>query len=155
MHVPVIGSQFLRFVAAGGTSVVFNFATRHLLGHVMPFELAVALAYLVGMAIAYGLTRWLVFPASGRGSLSELTRFAIVNAGSLAIVMAVSVTLLRGVFPAIGFVWHAEDVAHLIGLSGTAVTAFLGHWLFTFAPIAKTHGPASRSSYAPASRSSD
>ena len=125
--------QFIKFVMAGGTSVVGNFTTRHLLGEIMPFELAVVLAYLVGMIIAYTLMRLFVFERSGQSTGQEFTRFALVNMVSLAIVMIISVGLLRVVFPAIGFNFYPADVAHLIGLSFTAVTAFVGHRSFTFA----------------------
>ena len=51
-------------------------------------------------------------------------------------VLLISVGLLRLLFPAIGFDWYAEDVAHFVGLCGTAVTGYVGHKLFTFAPAA-------------------
>jgi putative flippase GtrA len=40
--------------------------------------------------------------------------------------------LLHIVFPAIGFFWHAEDIAHFIGLSVPAVTSYFGHKHYTF-----------------------
>lgn len=127
-------SQFLRFLLAGGTSVVCNFTARHILGYVVPFELAVALAYLVGMITAYGMMYLFVFPASGRGHGAGFMRFAVVNVFSLAAVMVISVMLVRVIFPAVGFGWHPEDVAHFIGLCSTIITGYIGHRLFTFAP---------------------
>lgn len=127
-------SQFLRFLLAGGASVACNFTARHLLGYVVPFELAVALAYLVGMLTAYAMMYVFVFPASGRGHGSGFMRFAVVNIFSLAAVMVVSVMLVRVIFPAVGFGWYPEDVAHFIGLCSTIITGYVGHRLFTFAP---------------------
>ncbi len=128
-------AQFVRFLFAGGTSVIFNFLSRHLLGYIVPFEVAVCLAYLVGMITAYGLMYLFVFPVSGRGHGSGFFRFAIVNVFSLLMVLLISVGLLRLAFPIIGFDWHPEDVAHFIGLCGTAITGYIGHKLFTFHPI--------------------
>ena len=72
-------------------------------------------------------------PAGARGS--ELFRFAIVNVFALAQVWLVSVGLARLAFPAIGFAWHAEDIAHLIGVAIPAVTSYFGHRHFSFAKI--------------------
>jgi len=53
--------RYIRFLLAGGTSALLNSATRWVLNLFMSFELAVALAYLVGMASAYALMRIFVF----------------------------------------------------------------------------------------------
>ena len=127
-------SQFLRFLVTGGIAAVVNLACRYALNRYMPFEMAVVLAYLVGMALAYGLARLLVFPASGRPIASEARRFAVVNVVALVLVWLVSVGLARLVFPAIGFTWHANDISHLIGVAVPTLTSFFGHRLYTFAP---------------------
>src|SRR3546814_14697439 len=94
-----------------------------LLSHVMAYEAAVALAYLAGMATAYLLSRAFVFARSGRTVADEALRFALVNLVALAQVWVVSVGLARLAFPAMDFAWHAEDIAHLIGLPIPAVPA--------------------------------
>ena len=124
--------QFLKFLLTSGFAALVNLAARYLLNRVMAFEVAVVLAYLVGMAVAYVLARLFVFEASGRSVASEFRRFAIVNLVSLAIVWLVSVSLARLVFPAIGFAWHPDDVAHLIGVLAPAITSYLGHRFYTF-----------------------
>jgi putative flippase GtrA len=85
------------------------------------------------MTTAYLLNRHFVFAASGRGVASEYTRFALVNLAAVAQVWIVSVGLARLVFPAIGFTWHAETVAHVIGVAIPVFTSYLGHKHFSFA----------------------
>lgn len=126
-------SEFLKFLMTGGLAALANLASRYALNLVMPFEAAVVVAYLIGMTTAYILARLFVFQRSGRSVASEVRRFAIVNVVALAIVWLVSVGLARLLFPAVGFTWHADDIAHLIGVLSTAVSSYFGHRLYTFA----------------------
>lgn len=127
--------EFSRFVLTGGIAAGVNVVARWGLSHVMSYEVAVAVAYLFGMTTAYLLARIFVFELSGRSAGSELFRFAIVNVFALAQVWLVSVGLARLAFPAIGFVWHAETIAHLIGVAVPAVTSYFGHRHFSFAKV--------------------
>lgn len=127
-----MSAQFVKFLITGGIAAFVNVASRYVLNRVVQFEVAVALAYLVGMTTAYVLTRNFVFEDSGRAVATEFRRFATVNLFGLVVVWIVSVGLARLVFPAIGFVWHADDVAHLIGVLAPAVTSYLGHKHYTF-----------------------
>jgi putative flippase GtrA len=125
--------RFVLFVLAGGTAALVNILSRIALNWVMPYEVAIIVAYLCGMTTAYLLNRYFVFAASGRGVASEYTRFALVNLAAVAQVWIVSVGLARLVFPAIGFAWHAETVAHVIGVAIPVFTSYLGHKHFSFA----------------------
>ncbi|GHD61801.1 hypothetical protein GCM10017083_49660 [Thalassobaculum fulvum] len=129
----IVLGEFGRFLVTGGVAAGVNVGTRWLLSHAMVYEVAVAVAYLVGMATAYALTRLFVFERSGRAMVDEAVRFAIVNMVALAQVWVVSVGLARLAFPAVGFAWHAEDIAHLIGVAIPAVTSYFGHRHFSFA----------------------
>jgi putative flippase GtrA len=60
-------------------------------------------------------------------------RFALVNIAAIAQVWIVSVGLARFVFPAAGFTWHAETVAHVIGVAVPVFTSYVGHKRFSFA----------------------
>lgn len=121
-----------RFLLLGGFSAGVNLATRFLLTPALGFEAAVPVAYMIGMAVAYTLFRVFVFDASGRSMASEVWRFAVVNIVALFLVWAISVGLARLVFPAIGFTWYAEDVAHLIGVLSPALSSWIGHKRYTF-----------------------
>jgi putative flippase GtrA len=126
-------SRFMLFVAAGGTAALVNILSRILLNWIMPYEAAIVVAYLCGMTTAYLLNRHFVFASSGRSVASEYTRFALVNLAAVVQVWIVSVGLARLVFPAIGFAWHAETVAHVIGVAVPVFTSYLGHKHFSFA----------------------
>ena len=129
----IVLGEFGRFLVTGGIAAGANVLSRWLLNFVMPFEWAVVVAYLVGMTTAYVLSKLFVFSRSGRSVGDEFFRFALVNVVALVQVWLVSVGLARYLFPAIGFTWHAEDVAHLIGVVIPAVTSYLGHRHFSFA----------------------
>jgi len=124
--------EFLRFVAASAASVPFNLAARVLFSMVMPFEIALIPAHLVGMTVAYLLNRRFVFVSTRPRRIDEIWRFAAVNLVSLLQTWAVSVGLLRLVFPAIGYGWNAEFSAHAIGIGSTAIVAFIGHKRISF-----------------------
>lgn len=125
--------QFARFVVAAGLSVPVNVGARVVLSWVMPYEAAVAVSHLLGMATAYTLTRLFVFERSGHTVKREFSRFAMVNVLSLAQTWIVAVGLLRFVFPRVGFEHEPELVAHLAGLGFTAITSFWAHRRYSFA----------------------
>ena len=125
--------RFLKFLVTGGIAALVNLLSRYALNRLMPFEVAVVVAYLLGMATAYLLARRFVFDASGRSVASEVRRFVLVNIVALGFVWAISVGLARIVFPAIAFTWHADDIAHLVGVLAPAVTSYVGHRFYTFA----------------------
>lgn len=123
---------FLRFLAAGGFAALVNLVSRYLLTPVIGFKLSIAVAYLFGMVVAFILFRTLVFARSGASVAAESYRFVIVNLIALTLVWIISVALASVAFPAIGFTWHAEDVAHFIGTCIPAATSFIGHSVYTF-----------------------
>ena len=125
-------AEFLRFLVTGGIAALVNLGCRLALQPVMAFEWAVAVAYLAGMITAFLLARRYVFGASGSGIAGEYLRFAAVNVVGFCLVWLVSVGLARFAFPAIGFAWHAETVAHVIGVLSPALPSFWGHKAFTF-----------------------
>ena len=127
-----MNSQFIRFLLTGGTAAGVNLASRYFINLFISFEMAVVVAYLIGMTTAYLLARQFVFETSGRSFSSEFYRFAFVNLFALIFVWGISVGLVRIVFPAMSFSWHADDIAHLIGVLAPAITSYFGHRLYTF-----------------------
>ena len=141
---------FRNFLLVGGIAAVANWGSRFAFQRVMDLNWAVVCAYLIGMTTAYVLSRIFVFEASGRKVADEAARFTFVNMFALGIVWIVTVGLARWAFPAIGFHWHAEAVAHGIGVLSPAVTSYLGHRHFTFAkPAAKAEVSAGAPSSSP------
>lgn len=125
--------RFLLFLFAGGIAAIVNILSRIALNWAMRYEIAIVVAYLCGMTTAYVLNKVFVFDASGRDVSDEYLRFALVNLIAVAQVWIVSVVLARIVFPATGFGWHSETIAHVIGVAVPIFTSYLGHKHFTFA----------------------
>jgi len=125
--------RFARFLVVGGIAALVNILSRIGFNLVMSYEAAIVFAYLCGMTTAYGLNRLFVFSPSGRAVYDEYLRFTIVNLVALTLVWTVSVGLAFYLFPAIGFTWHAETVAHIVGVTVPAVTSYFGHRYFSFA----------------------
>jgi putative flippase GtrA len=115
-------------------AALVNVLSRIALNLAMSYEAAIVIAYICGMTTAYLLNKLFVFSPSGRSIHDEYVRFALVNALALALVLIVSVGLARSVFPAIGFTWHADTVAHIVGVSAPIFVSYLGHQYFSFAP---------------------
>jgi putative flippase GtrA len=122
----------VRFLLAAGASVPVNLASRVLFSTVIPFAVAIVLSQIVGMVVAYGLTRTFVFQSTRTSWTGELARFAAVNLLSLAQMWIVSIVTLYAVMPAFGYDFFKEFSAHAVGLFSTSVTAFFGHKLYSF-----------------------
>jgi putative flippase GtrA len=125
--------QFGFFMVTGGIAALVNLGTRIAFDLVMPFEIAVIVAYLCGMTVAYVLARQFVFERSGRAVHDEYVRFALVNLAAVIQVWIVSVGLAEIVFPRLRFTWHSYTVAHFIGVVVPVFTSYIGHKRFSFA----------------------
>lgn len=139
------GGEFARFLVTGGIAAGVNIGSRYVLSMAMIYEVAVIVAYLCGMVTAYMLARVAVFERSGRSRRAEFIRFALVNVVAAAQVWLISVGLVRLVFPWMGLTWHAEEIAHVIGVVFPVFTSYLGHRHFSFA---KASTPEQRSNQA-------
>ena len=123
-----------RFLVAGGLASLFNWLVRFPLSLLLPFELAVGVAYAFGMGIGFALYRSWVFPGSALPLRVQAARFIAVNAAGLAIVMLSAKGFLvflgsGGLLP----VSRAEALAHAAAIVLGAVVNFLGHRTLTFA----------------------
>jgi putative flippase GtrA len=67
-----------------------------------------------------------------RAIAKEYLQFGLANLVAIVQVWCVSVGLARLLFPAIGFDWHAETVARVIGVASPVYTSYLGHEHFSF-----------------------
>jgi putative flippase GtrA len=128
-----LNSPFARFMVAGGLAAIVNIGSRILLSFVMSYGLAIVVAYLIGMTTAYLLMKIFVFETSGKSVSHEYMRFGLVNLVALVQVWIVSEALDKWLFPALHFTWHAETVAHTIGVLSPVAASYLGHKSFTFA----------------------
>lgn len=126
-------ARLLRFILIGGFASLVNFLARILIDLVTTYEAAIVLAFPVALTTAFLLNRSFVFDAREREWKGQYWRFLLVNLVALVQVFVVSVGLARFVFPAIGFAWHAEAIAHAIGLASPILTSYWAHKRYSFA----------------------
>ena len=135
--------RFGRFLVLGGMAAAVNWGSRFAWSLVAPFEVAVLLAYLTGMAVAFVSFRLFVFPASTLPVAVQVRNFVLVNLVGMSLALLTAVALDRVIFPAVGFRFHAEAVAHAIAVMVPVITSWSGHRRFTFAANpAERHGEA-------------
>src|SRR4051812_22245812 len=108
--------QFAAFLLAGGLAALANIGSRILFSLVIRYEIAIVLAFAIGVTAGFALNRAFVFKAAEGAAHGQYRRFLLVNLLALAQVWAVSVALARLVLPALGFDWHAETLAHVAGV---------------------------------------
>jgi putative flippase GtrA len=124
--------NFLNFVAVGIAAGMLNVVARLLFSTFVAYEVAIVLAFAVALSFAFLLNRLLVFPDSRGAPAVQFARFAAVNLLALMQVWLISVGLARYLFPWIGFDWHAETVAHVIGVASPVLTSFPAYMYFVF-----------------------
>lgn len=132
--VPPRNSRFLSFLFVGGFAALVNVSARFFLSYILSYSVAIFLAYLVGMATAYILSKKFVYEKSGRAASHEILWFTLVNLFGVLQVWVVSIALARYAFPALGISWHTETLAHVIGVSSPAITSYFGHKHLSFRP---------------------
>ncbi|MCX7033402.1 MAG: GtrA family protein [Arenimonas sp.] len=128
----MIRRQFVLFVVAGGIAAAANFLSRIGLSQVMAYVPAIVLAYGIGMLTAFVLNRAFVFTAPSNSMRSQVGWFIGVNLLAVAQTVLISLGLARWLFPAVGFGFHPETVAHAVGVIVPVFTSFIGHRLLTF-----------------------
>jgi len=124
--------EFLAFLVTSGIAAIANVLARLVFSQFIAYEIAVVLAYLIGMFVAYMLARKYVFEASGQKVSREVSGFILINLIALAQVWLVSVGLYRFILPAINWTLHPDLIAHLIGVASPAFTSFFGHKYISF-----------------------
>jgi putative flippase GtrA len=124
--------QFAAFVATGSLAAATNLLARWLLNFMMPFELAVVLAYLAGMAVAFALFQRVIFGNPGTPLKRRVIRFTQVNMLGMALAWAVSILMARTVLPFIGWTFHPFEVAHLVGVAAPTFSSYFLHRGYTY-----------------------
>lgn len=124
--------QFGLFLLVGGTAAAVNWLARLWLQSYASFAAAVALAYGVGVIVAFILNCIFVFPNSRQTLLHRISFFVATNLTMFPLVWIVSVITERYVMPLLGIVAYAEGLSHGIGLAAPVLASFLIHKFFTF-----------------------
>lgn len=127
-----ISPQFLRFLIAGGVAAAANMGARVVFSVFFEYGLAVVLAYLVGMLVAFLLMRGHVFDARSGPLAPQVTKFVVVNMLAVLQTLVISLLLARWLLPSMGIVTYADALAHIVGVLVPAVTSYFGHRLLTF-----------------------
>ncbi len=128
----MISRQFLLFIIAGGIAAAANFGSRIALSNVMPYVPAIIVAYVIGMISAFLLNRRFVFDQASNALHHQAAWFVAINLLAVLQTLAVSLLLAHWLFPAIGMRFHAETVAHLVGVAVPVFTSYAGHKALTF-----------------------
>jgi len=124
--------EFVRFLATGSIAAITNLVVRYLLDFVMPFELAVILAYIAGMVVAFLLFQKVIFGDPDTPLRRRLIRFTQVNLIGMALAWIISTTLARFLLPAVGWTFHPFEVAHSVGVAAPAFSSYFLHKFYTF-----------------------
>jgi putative flippase GtrA len=122
----------MRFLAAGGFAAAANIGSRIVFSQWVALPIAVVLAYLVGMGVAFALMRKYVF-STGRGGIRrQATIFVLVNIAAVIQTLVVPLLLARFLLPWAGVRSHVDLIAHVVGVGVPLLTSFFGHKLWSF-----------------------
>ena len=124
--------EFLLFLITGGVAALVNVLSRVGFSQLLRFELAVLLAYGLGMLTAYFLARKFVFLQSRTSVRRSFAAFALVNLFALLQTWLVSVGLRNWLLPLLGIVVLRDLIAHGIGVAVPVLSSYFGHKHISF-----------------------
>jgi putative flippase GtrA len=124
--------RFALFVVVGLLSAIVSVIVRALLSRVAVFEVAVALAQLLGLVVAFSLGRMIVFTEFSGSLARACRRFFIVNLVSLTIATLVSALFYRSALPFLGWNFYPDYTAHFLGLGAATLPSYFGHRFYSF-----------------------
>lgn len=127
-----IKRQFLLFVLSGGVAALVNIVSRVGFSQLLRFELAVLVAYGVGMVTAYVLARRFVFSANRQSVRRSFAGFALVNLVAVLQTWLVGIGMRHLLLPLIGVTALVDLIAHSCGVIVPVFTSFLGHKHISF-----------------------
>ena len=125
-------TQFIFFIAAGGAAAIVNFGSRFVYSQWVSFSIAIVLAYLTGMVIAFLLARLFVFNQSQQSFWRSVFLFCAVNTIAVLQTWLISMILFLYVLPYWGVARFAAEIAHGVGVLVPVFTSYLGHKRFSF-----------------------
>lgn len=119
--------QFLTFLLTGGVAATVNFVTRIIYNRWTDFSVAIALAYVTGMIVAFVLAKLFVFKNSQQVFHYSVLFFVLVNIAAVLQTWIISMLLLYYVLPSIGVRLFLPEIAHAVGIVVPVFTSYLGH----------------------------
>jgi putative flippase GtrA len=126
-----LSTQFLRFLFVGVTAAFLHWLARYWLNIWVSFPLAVALAYVVGIAVAFELNRRFVFPASGRPKTKQARDFILVNLAFFPVVW-VAALVFKKLLQQTGVSYFVDGIAHGLAISLPVLMTFLIYKFIAF-----------------------
>ena len=127
-----VTGRFTKFVVVGIGAAAINIVSRAIFSQFVIFEIAVVLAFPVALTFAFLLSRHFVFEQSEHQSGGQYARFAVVNLVALVQVWLVTISFNEWLLPYIGWTWHAELLAHAIGVGSPILSSYYAHKYYTF-----------------------
>jgi putative flippase GtrA len=124
--------SFVKFVMIGGIAALVNFVSRYYVYRMMDFKVALVLAYITGMLVAFILYKAFVFPSTKNSLAKSWSYFVMVNLIGICICWLVSVIFAYYILPIFGVEQRRFEIAHLIGIVAPMFTSFIGHKYFSF-----------------------
>ncbi len=126
-----LSKQFLGFVAVGGTAALLHWLARILMSEWLSFPVAVCLAYVLGMLVAFVLNKQFIFVRSSRPIRLQIRDFVLINL-AFAPVVWVSAVSLNHFFEQVSWSFYPEALAHGIAIALPMLATFLIYKFFTF-----------------------
>ncbi|MGH8783303.1 GtrA family protein [Paraburkholderia sp.] len=127
-----VSRSFLLFLLTGGFAAAVNWSSRILYNIWMPYSAAIVVAYITGMITAFVLAKLFVFTNSKQSTGKSVFFFTLVNVVAVLQTWAVSIGLAYHLLPRFGISWHAQDIAHAIGVVVPVFTSYVGHKRWSF-----------------------
>ena len=127
--------QFGRFLLVGGVALLCHWLSRFAFNLLVDYGLAIVLAYLVGMVVAFVLNKIYVFPFSGNSLNFEMFWFFAVNILAFPLVWAVAYGLGEWVLARVIQRQVALGLAHGVAITLPVFVNFALHKLITFREV--------------------
>jgi putative flippase GtrA len=124
--------QFARFLVVGGVALLCHWLSRFVFNWFVDYAVAIVLAYLVGMLVAFVLNKIYVFPYSERSLNFEIFFFFLVNVAAFPAVWVVA--YLLGEWVLINYMPRqpALALAHGLAITLPVFANYALHKLVTF-----------------------
>ena len=127
------GRRFFTFLVCGGLAALINIGSRWLLSLVVPYVIAIVIAFCLGLLSGFILFKYFVFKSAGSNRARQETFwYLLINLLALAQTLIVSVFLADYFFPWVGMTFRPRDIAHVIGVGIPVIASYLGHKYLTF-----------------------
>lgn len=127
-----ISKQFLLFLFTGGIAAATNFGSRIVYNFWLAYSIAIVLAYLTGMAMAFVLAKMFVFKESTQNLRRSACIFSLVNLFAVAQTWGISILFAYYWLPWMGIKQFVPEIAHGVGIVIPVFTSYLGHKRWSF-----------------------